>query len=125
VLDFLESQESLEGLAMNDAGTQAALSALRTILAYVAGYFTARGMLPTDQANELVGALMVLMPLGWGAWQKVSAEREAKARETVAVRAGVAAPMPTAAAMSVTPKQAQSIIQELTLQSIPSNGQGI
>jgi NADH:ubiquinone oxidoreductase subunit 6 (subunit J) len=107
-----------------DSTAQSALSAVRTILAFLAGLAVSKGYLQADQATEIVGAVMVLVPLAWGMYQKRQAEASAQARETVAVQAGVAAPLSPAIAMSISPARAQSIIQDLTLSPAPSNTKG-
>lgn len=77
--------------ADDDSGTQQVLSAIRTIIAFGAGIAVAHGYLETDQAAELVGAVVVLIPLGWGMLQKKWSERKTVVRETTAVQAGVVA----------------------------------
>lgn len=75
----------------DDSSMQMVWGAVRTLLAFAAGIFTAKGLLPTDQANELVGASMVLIPFVWSLVQKKWSEQNTKVRETVAVQAGVIA----------------------------------
>lgn len=96
---------------MNDDSTmQSALSALRTVIAFGAGLAVSHGYLQADQAAELVGAGVVLIPLGWGMLQKKWSEQNTQARETEAVKAGVALPVAPSTAATITPDQAQRII---------------
>jgi hypothetical protein len=42
-------------------------------------------------ADQIVGAVMVIIPIAWGMWQKYSAEKKTAVREVAAVNAGAAA----------------------------------
>lgn len=74
---------------MDNATLQAFMSAVRSILIAIGATLVARGYLTDENANSIVGALLVIGPLIWGVAQKFMAEREAKKRETVAVNVGV------------------------------------
>ena len=74
---------------MDNATLQALMSALRSILIDAGATLVARGYLTNENANSIVGALLVIGPLIWGVAQKFMAERAAKKRETVAVNVGV------------------------------------
>jgi len=75
---------------MDEASKQALLSALRSILIVIGGTFTARGIMSSEMVDQIVGAMMVILPAAWGIWQKFSAEKKAKAREAIAVNIGIA-----------------------------------
>lgn len=75
-----------------DSGTnQAIWSAVRSILVTAGGIIAAKGYTDTATVNEIIGALMVLIPAIYGVWQKYQSERLTKDREATAVQAGVAA----------------------------------
>ena len=74
---------------MTDATIQALLSVLRSLLIVGGSWLTANGYLSGGNVEQLIGAICVLVPLLWGAWQKFAAERKAAAREVVAVNVGI------------------------------------
>lgn len=75
---------------MNDATMNVLLGQLRTVLAAIGGLLVARGMITADGLNEIIGAVVICVPAIWSAWQKIQDERAAKAREVIAVNAGIA-----------------------------------
>ena len=75
---------------MTEATIQALLSVLRSLMIVGGSWLTARGYLSESNTSEVIGAITVLLPLLWGAWQKFTAETMAKAREVVAVNVGIA-----------------------------------
>jgi len=85
---------------MNEASKQALLSALRSIL-IAAG--SSLGLLSETTLNEVVGAVMVIIPIAWGIWDKFRAEAATQARETVAVNVGIAVADRTAGATPPVP----------------------
>jgi hypothetical protein len=74
---------------MNRAITPAILSALRWAMAVGGAYVVTKGLMTQESFDQLLGALVVIVPLVWGALQKFAAERAAKKRETVAVAVGM------------------------------------
>lgn len=102
---------------MNDATSQALLSAIRTILVMMGTALAAHGYIDNGSVNEIVGAVMVIIPAVWGVWDKYRAEKATQARETVAVQAGVTAaavasrPGPSMSVSNIDHPQAQRIIQ--------------
>lgn len=67
---------------------QALFSALRSVLIGAGGWLVGRGYVSESVMIEVVGAVMVLIPAGFGVWNKYSAERMTKLRERDAVMAG-------------------------------------
>jgi hypothetical protein len=65
------------------------LSAVRSILVAAGASLTAHGVFNADSAGEIVGAIMVIIPLAWGVWDKYRAEKKARDRETVAINVGI------------------------------------
>lgn len=74
---------------MNTATTQALLSVLRSLLIVAGSWVTAKGYLSEGNTSELIGAIMVLVPVLWGVWQKYNSERKTKVREVTAVNVGI------------------------------------
>lgn len=101
----------------NDAHKQAALSLLRTTIAVVAGALIDRGLLTAEQAVEIGGALMVLVPAVWGYWNAHRSEAATQVRERVAVQAGAAEAKTGALAgipvEAIGPNHAQDLITKL------------
>lgn len=87
---------------MDSATLQALLSVLRGMLIATGAVSS---YLSDELVTEITSALLVLLPLMWGAWNGFSAERKAKAREVVAVNVGIAVadatPGPTLAVPAV------------------------
>jgi hypothetical protein len=73
----------------NPANLQAVLSFLRSMLIVAGTWFTARGYVSESNATEIIGAIAVMLPVAWGAWQKFFSEAKTKAREVVAITAGI------------------------------------
>ncbi len=97
---------------MNDANTQALLSALRSLLMVIGSALAAHGLIGADAVNEAVGAIMVIAPFIWGIWEKYRAEAKAKDREVVAVNAGIsAATTPGTVSTPVAAPEAKQIIE--------------
>lgn len=67
---------------------QAALSVLRSVLIALGAFFVSKGFLTSEGLDQLVGAILLIVPVGWGIWQKFQAERSAKKREVIAVNVG-------------------------------------
>lgn len=65
---------------MNDVTLQALLSVLRSLLIVGGSWLTTKGYLSDGNVEQIIGAICVLVPLVWGAWQKYQAERKAKNR---------------------------------------------
>jgi hypothetical protein len=74
---------------MDDTTKQALLSATRTLLAAAGAWLATHKYIDAESANEIVGAVMILIPILWGMWDKYRAERKTKAREAVAVNVGI------------------------------------
>ncbi len=75
---------------MNDAQKHALLSSLRTLLAAAGAWMATHKYIDADAANEIVGAIMIIVPIAWGVWDKYRSEAATKAREAVAVNVGIA-----------------------------------
>ena len=74
---------------MDNATLQALLSATRSVLIAIGAALVARGYLSNENANEITGGLLVIVPLLWGIAQKFWSERGAKTREVIAVNSGI------------------------------------
>lgn len=95
-----------------DQGTQQGIwSAIRSLLMVAGMWLATHKYIDAAGVNEIVGALMVLLPAGYGVWQKQQAEKDAKAREAKALNVGIAVadatPGKTAA---IAPENAPKII---------------
>lgn len=75
---------------MNEATKQALLSAIRSVLIIFGSILTAHGYASDETVKEVIGALMAVVPIVWGVWDKYRSENKTAAREVVAVNAGVA-----------------------------------
>jgi uncharacterized membrane protein YebE (DUF533 family) len=75
---------------MNDVTTQQALGAIRTLLGVAAGFLIGKGYVDATTATTVIGAIMVLIPLAWSAWDKHHSEQVTQAREAVAMNVGIA-----------------------------------
>lgn len=73
---------------MNTATEQAALGALRNLLSFAAGILVARGVIDEMTALELVGAVMVILPIAWSIWNQYRAEHKTQVREMTAMQIG-------------------------------------
>ena len=102
---------------MDDASKQALLSAIRSILIAAGSMLAAKGYMDDGTVQSTVGAVMVILPVIWGIWDKYRAEQKTKAREVVAVNAGIivadatAGPTPEAS-----PETAKAIIETFSPQ---------
>src|SRR5450759_4753267 len=74
---------------MDDATKQALFSAFRSILIAAGAALTAKGYLDDATVNSMVGAAMVIAPAIWGIFDKMRSEQATKAREVVALNAGI------------------------------------
>lgn len=74
---------------MQEADKQAALSALRTLLTVIGASLAAHGVINETTFNEVIGALMVLVPLIWGIADKYFAEHKTQIREDEAATAAI------------------------------------
>ena len=99
---------------MNDANTQALLSAIRSLLMVIGGVLASHGFLSESAVNEAIGAVMVILPAAYGIWDKYRAEAKTQVRETAAVQAGIAAAPTVSSAVAVSPEKAQAIIENHT-----------
>lgn len=86
-----------------NAGNQAALSLVRSVLIALGAFIVANGWASTEMVNQAVGVAMIVVPAIWGMAQKAQAEKSAKARETSAVQAGITATKAGAAPATVGP----------------------
>jgi hypothetical protein len=75
---------------MDDAQKQAALSALRTLLAVAGAWIVKQGWADDSTVNEVIGAVMILGPLAWGMADKFLSEKKTAEREHQALNAGIA-----------------------------------
>jgi hypothetical protein len=74
---------------MNTATVQAALSVVRSVMIAAGAFTVTNGLMTQESFDQLVGAVLVLIPLLWGVWQKFQAERATKAKEVIAVHVGM------------------------------------
>ena len=44
-------------------------SVIRHGLSFGGGFLVAKGVISTDQANELIGAFITLLGVGWSVWK--------------------------------------------------------
>lgn len=93
---------------------QALLSLLRTALAVGGGVLIGKGVIDAATFEQVSAALLVLAPAAWGAWEKYKSEQRTKAREVVAVNAGVALAKlePPAVGITVRPADVPQIIKD-------------
>lgn len=75
---------------VNDPNTQAVLSAVRSILIAIGGFIVQHGYMTDAAWQQVVGALMVLIPAGWAMVAHYRSEAATKAREAQAVNVGIA-----------------------------------
>jgi len=100
---------------MDEATKQALLSAIRSILAAIGGVLVAKGYTDDQTLQTVIGAVMTIIPIVWGIAHKYQTERQAKAREAVALNAGIA--MVNAAPSNVSPVSAENapaVIKQFT-----------
>lgn len=71
---------------MDDVTKQAVLSAIRSLLAVAGGALATHGLISSDAANEAIGALMVIIPVVWGVWDKYHAEVKTQTRIAEALK---------------------------------------
>ena len=74
---------------MNDANLQAILSAIRSVLVAIGSWFATKGFLDDATVQQLIGAVMVILPLIWGIFDKFRSENATKAREVTAINIGI------------------------------------
>lgn len=107
---FATTRFSHESHPMNEATKQALLSAIRSILIVLGSALVTKGVVDDATMQSIVGAVVTILPIVWGAWDKSLAEQKTKAREVVAVNAGIsvanatvglAPPIPAASVPSV------------------------
>lgn len=95
------------------------IGAIRTLLVCAGGIVIDRGYAPAKEVTEVIGALMVILPYAWSAWDKAQVEKKAASRETTAVNATLAQVadaqgIPPTSAPVVTHDEAQAIIKNFT-----------
>lgn len=87
---------------------------LRYLLFFAGTWLATHGYIKDADVNGLVSAILMIAPPVWAFVDNWLKERSARARETVAVRAGVAhaedITVPTIPPPAVSPKEAQAII---------------
>lgn len=96
---------------MDDASKQAILSAIRSILIAIGSILGAKGYADDATVQAMIGAVMVILPVLWGVWDKYQAEHKTAAREVVAVNAGIKkADATTGPTPPASPEAAKAII---------------
>lgn len=95
---------------MNDATKASLLSAFRSILAVVGGILVSHGFINDAQMNEVLGAIMVIIPIVWGVVDKLLTEKKAAARETAAANAAVLSA--TGKYPALAPSEVKQIVQD-------------
>lgn len=99
---------------MDDVTKQALLSAVRSLLIVAGSALTAHGYGSDAMMTEIVGAVMVIIPIVWGVIDKIRAEHRTQAREAVAVNVGIAVSNATTGpARMVTAINAPAIIKSV------------
>ena len=73
---------------MDDVQKEQLYSALRTLLAVASGFLVGHGYFTDVQATEIVGAVMVVVPIVWGVLQKKQAAQKSDERAQAAYNAG-------------------------------------
>ena len=58
-------------------------SLVRSLLVSVGGSLVAKGVITSDQLSNVVGAIMVILPVIWSVWQKRESAKLDKAVDTV------------------------------------------
>lgn len=76
---------------MTEATKQAILSVIRTTLAALGTILAGKGVIDDATYQQILGAIMVIIPMIWGAWEKFTSEKKTQQREVNGVRAGIAA----------------------------------
>jgi hypothetical protein len=96
-----------------DPVTQAALrSLLRTLLAAGGAWLVTHNYFDRGSADQIIGALMIIVPAAWGALDKRWTEQKAKNRELVAMNAGIVVADHTEGTTPlVTPEQSEKIVK--------------
>jgi hypothetical protein len=74
---------------MNTAAVEGSLSFVRWVMAVGGAFMVTRGFMTQESFDKLLGGLVVVVPLVWGIFQKIMADRAAKKREVVAVAVGM------------------------------------
>lgn len=97
---------------MDDATKQAILSAIRSLLAIAGGALAAHGVINEAIVNEVIGAVMTVIPIAWGIWDKYNAERKTAVREVAAVNAGIAAQSSGTVGETARPADVPQIIKD-------------
>lgn len=114
---------------MNEVDKQALLSAIRTILAAAGAWMATHKYIDADKMNEIVGAIMIIIPIVWGVVNKYKAEAKTQAREAVAVNVGIAVADRTAGATPAVPAaNVPAVIEAFTpvvVADIPNNPTGL
>lgn len=97
---------------MDNVTQQAVLSAVRSLLIVAGGSLATHGYIADGAVNEVVGAVMVILPLIWGIVNKYTSEKKAVVREVTAVNAGIAAGATGQVGDTIRPADAPAIIQK-------------
>jgi hypothetical protein len=74
----------------NTVALESSLSGLRSGLIALGGVLAGRGWVSAEIVDQAVGVALIVVPAAWGAWQKISADRAAKAHAALALNVGVA-----------------------------------
>ena len=56
---------------MNEQAMMVLLGQIRTILAAIGGVMVARGLVSDDLVNSIIGAIVIIVPAVWSAWEKI------------------------------------------------------
>lgn len=106
---------------MDEASKNAVLGVVRSILVVVGASLTTHGVLMGDQAAELIGPVMTVIPILWGIWDKYQEEHKAKLRENTAMNEGLElANVPA----KVTPEQTQIVLKAAKATESPEQKEG-
>jgi F0F1-type ATP synthase assembly protein I len=97
---------------MDEVTKQSVLSAVRSLLIMAGGSLATHGYINEGSVNEIVGSVMVILPVVWGIWNKFATEKKTVAREVTAVNAGIAAGTSGEVGETIRPADAPAIIQK-------------
>ncbi len=75
---------------MDDTVKQSIQSVIRTLLAAAGSWLVAKGLLDNATMNNALGAIMVIIPVVWGIWDKYKTASNTKVREANALNVGIA-----------------------------------
>lgn len=106
---------------MDEASKNAILGVVRSILVVVGSSLTTHGVLMGDQATEIIGPVMTVLPILWGIWDKYQEEHKTKVRENTAMNEGLEL---VNAPVKVTSEQTQIVLKAAKATESPEQKEG-